>query len=205
MHAFVLRVWKAPVKPAGLFQIPGVRMSLGDAAHQPEGTEGVIAPAAEGAQHRTALFSGDPPDGRGVAGAGHAAGIDEKHRLPLRQILPGELEDALLEAAVIDAGGKADAVIVLQPDGPAGGHIDELHLALACHGLQELQGISVVAGIVADGSFHGPSPPCGGGDAAAGAGARASRVFTITQKPAAIQPAFSLSRPCAPGGTARRP
>lgn len=55
-------------KAAGILQIPLVRMSLGDAAHQLEGTEGVVALAAELPQNGAVLLPGDLRKGLGAAG-----------------------------------------------------------------------------------------------------------------------------------------
>ena len=49
---------------AGFVQVPLIGAALGNAAHQPEGAEGVKTTAAECPQDPTALFQGDPTYGR---------------------------------------------------------------------------------------------------------------------------------------------
>ena len=51
------------------------------------------------------------------------------------------------------AGGKADAVVLREVGGHAAGDVDEVDISGFGHALQYLQGIAVVAGIVADGGF----------------------------------------------------
>ena len=54
----------------------------------------------------------------------------------------------------INTRGKADAVILLQPDRLLRGHVDEADPALSGHSVQNFPGIAVVAGIVTDRRFH---------------------------------------------------
>ena len=75
-----------------LLQIVCIGMALGDAAHQLEGSEGVKAPAAVFAQDMGPFGSDSPGDGFRVALAHGAAGVDEEHVLPLRQVLSGEVQ-----------------------------------------------------------------------------------------------------------------
>ena len=49
---------------AGFVQVPLIGAALGNAAHQPEGAEGVKTAAAECPQDPAALFQGDPTYGR---------------------------------------------------------------------------------------------------------------------------------------------
>lgn len=134
-------------------------MPFGDAAHQLEGAKGVVALAAELPQHWAALLFGDFCEGLCAGALGPAVGVNEKYRLSLGQVLSGEGQDALVELPKIDPGGKADAVILLQPNGLAGSYIDEIYLTLFGHGLQNFQGVPMVAGIVADSGFHSFLPP----------------------------------------------
>src|SRR5699024_6828105 len=114
---------------AGVLQIPLVRVSLSNSAHQLEGAKGIVALAAELPQNGAVLLPGDLRKGLGAVALGSAVGVDKEHRLALGQVLTGKFHHSLLNVKAVDAGGKADTVIVLQPDGLAGGHINEVHLA----------------------------------------------------------------------------
>lgn len=129
-------------------------MSLGNAANQLEGTEGIVALAGKLAQHRAVFLSGDLSHGFRTAALGSTVGIDEEHRFALGQILPGKLHDGLLNVKAVDAGGKADAVILFQPDRLSGCHINEVEISFISHGIQYLSGIPMVAGVVTDSGFH---------------------------------------------------
>ena len=81
-------------------------------------------------------------------------GTDEKGFFALGQVLGGVMDHGIMEFGVIDAGGEADAVVLRQAGGHAAGDIDEIDLGGFSHGLQDLEGIAVVAGIITDGGFH---------------------------------------------------
>ena len=108
-------------------------MSLGNAANQLEGTEGIVALAGKLAQHRAVFLSGDLSHGFRTAALGSTVGIDEEHRFALGQILP---------------------VILFQPDRLSGCHINEVEISFISHGIQDLSGIPMVAGVVTDSGFH---------------------------------------------------
>ena len=59
-------------------------------------------------------------------------------------MLPGKGEDAVVELTEVDAGSKARAVIMLQPDGLPGGDVQEFHIPLLRHGLQDFSYVPVV-------------------------------------------------------------
>lgn len=129
-------------------------MPLGNAANQLEGAEGVVALAGKLTQHRAVFLSGDLCHGFCTIALGSAIGIDKEYRLPLGQILPGKLYDGLLKFKAVDTGGKADAVILFQPDRLSGCHINEVEISFISHGIQDLSGIPMVAGVVTDSGFH---------------------------------------------------
>ena len=129
-------------------------MAFGDAAHQPEGSEGVVTLTAEFAQHRAPFLVGDFHKGLCAVAFDSAIGINKEHRLSLRQILSGKFHHSLLKFKAVDAGGKAEAVVFLQSDSLPHSYIDEFNFPFLGHGLQNLPCIPVVAGVVADGGFH---------------------------------------------------
>ena len=135
-------------------------MTLGDAAHQLEGAEGVKALAAEFPKHRAVLLGGDLGHCLCTGALCTAVGVNEEHRLALRQLLTGELHHGLLEFKAVDAGGKAHAAVVRKAGGLLFGYVDQVDLTRIGHGLQHLQGVAMVAGVVANGGFHGLFPPC---------------------------------------------
>lgn len=132
-------------------------MALGHAADELKRAKGIITAAGEGAKNG-AIFGlycfGD--GGIILFGAGGGAvGTDEKGFFALGQVLGGVMDHGIVEFGVIDAGGEADAVILRQAGGHAAGDINKVGAGDFGHGLQDLEGIAVVAGIVADDGFHG--------------------------------------------------
>lgn len=138
-------------------QVSLIGVPLGHAADELKRAKGIITAAGEGAKNG-AIFGlycfGD--GGIILFGAGGGAvGTDEKGFFALGQVLGGVMDHGIVEFGVIDAGGEADAVILRQAGGHAAGDIDEIDLGGFSHGFQDLEGIAVVAGIVADDGFHG--------------------------------------------------
>ena len=68
---------------------PLIRPALGQAAHQLEGAEGVVALAAEGPQHGAAPLTGQLLQLPGALSHAAPVGADEEHRLAMGQILLG--------------------------------------------------------------------------------------------------------------------
>lgn len=137
-------------------QVIRIRVALGHAADELKRAKGIITAAGEGAKNG-AIFGlycfGD--GGIILFGAGGGAvGTDEKGFFALGQVLGGVMDHGIMEFGVIDAGGEADAVILRQAGGHAAGDIDKIDLGGFSHGLQDLEGIAVVAGIITDGGFH---------------------------------------------------
>lgn len=137
-------------------QVIRIRVALGHAADELKRAKGIITAAGEGAKNG-AIFGlycfGD--GGIILFGAGSGAmGTDEKGFFALGQVLGGVMDHGIMEFGVIDAGGEADAVVLRQAGGHAAGDIDEIDLGGFSHGLQDLEGIAVVAGIITDGGFH---------------------------------------------------
>ena len=73
---------EVPAELSGILQVPGIRVPFGNAAHQPERSEGAVAPAAEFTPYGAALFFGDRSNGPGPAALGSAVGVDKKTGLP---------------------------------------------------------------------------------------------------------------------------
>lgn len=101
-------------KADGVGQVPLVGPPLRDAAHQLERTEGVITGAAEFSQNVRVSGLGDLPDGLRSAFLSGAAGVDEKDLFPLRQGFLRETQDTFMELGVVDAGGEANQIVLLQ-------------------------------------------------------------------------------------------
>ena len=144
-------------KGTGPLQVIRIRVALGHAADELKRAKGIITAAGEGAKNG-AIFGlycfGD--GGIILFGAGGGAvGTDEKGFFALGQVLGGVMDHGIVEFGVIDAGGEADAVILRQAGGHAAGDINKVGAGDFGHGLQDLEGIAVVAGIVADDGFHG--------------------------------------------------
>ena len=59
-----------------------------------------------------------------------------------------------MEFPEVHAGGEADAVIVLQMHRLPRRHVDQVGVPLLRHGLNHPQRVAVMAGVIADRSFH---------------------------------------------------
>ena len=81
-------------------------MALGDAAHQLEGAEGVVALAAEFSQYRAVLLFGNLRHSLRSVALGPAVGVDKEYRLTLGQVLPGKGGHRFLKVKAVDAGAK---------------------------------------------------------------------------------------------------
>lgn len=143
-------------KFAGLLQIGFIGVPFGQAADEFEGTVGIVPAAGKAAENAAVLFFCRGGDGgkvffRAIPGA---VGAEEKDLFSRGEILRGVIDNRFVKLGVIDAGGKADPIVLRQAGGQAAGNINEIDFGRFGHGFQDLEGIAMMAGIIADGGFH---------------------------------------------------
>ena len=90
------------------------RMALGNAAHQSERPEGIETLAVVFAGLPAVFLLRDPADSLQEIPLRRTVGVDEEDLFSFRKVVFRPGEQRLREAAVIDAGGKADPVITGQ-------------------------------------------------------------------------------------------
>ena len=118
-------------------------------ARQRKGTKRIITPAAQG------------PRPSAVHLPRHAAipfapctGADAETPLTTSQLFTGALDQRGGNRKTADSGGKAVRIVFFQMRFRSGGKVQQRSAAFLGHGLHDLPGVSVMAGIIADNGFH---------------------------------------------------
>ena len=145
----------ALVEPDRTGQVFLVWVTLGYAAHQPEGAEGVKSQAAVFPKDLGAFGAGDLGDGIRVALLFCPAGIKKEHRLSLGQAGSRQMQDAFVELGIVNAGGEAHPLIAAQVGIRGGCGVDQVYAVKGLRkGIHKLFRVAVMLGIIDDGCFH---------------------------------------------------
>lgn len=136
MFSRIRRCSDVCVEPDRIVEILLIGPSLGDAADEFEGAEGVEAQTAVFPQNDGLFVFDGFCDGLGVPFFLNAAGVEEEDLLSGREVSLRELQDALVEFGVIDAGGETDQVISRKVGGVGFDCVDEGDVEAPGNGVQ---------------------------------------------------------------------
>lgn len=119
------------VEPDRTGQVFLVWVTLGYAAHQPEGAEGVKSQAAVFPKDLGVFGAGDLSDGIRIALLFCPAGVKKKHRLSLWQAGSRQMQDAFVELGIVNAGGEAHPLIAARIGVRGGCGVDQVYAVKA--------------------------------------------------------------------------